>query len=71
MKELMITYMLIYFIGVGVILYINISGLAIDKTSLSQCCGSSYRYMAKDTKQRPYCLTCKKWCEVIETKEAR
>tara|TARA_R100000781_G_C3976887_1_gene92124 strand:+ start:236 stop:445 length:210 start_codon:yes stop_codon:yes gene_type:complete len=36
---------------------------------VSKCCKSEYRTLVRSQKQQgqePYCLTCKKWCELIE-----
>ncbi len=41
---------------------------------VSECCNSDYRILTRSQKQEgqePYCLDCKKWCELIEVKETK
>jgi len=55
--------------------YFIICALAIyylpksSKVLVSDCCKSEYRSLQRSQKrvgQEPYCLECKKWCELIE-----
>ena len=41
---------------------------------VSVCCEADYKSLTRSQKQEgqePYCLECKKWCELIEVKETK
>ena len=41
---------------------------------VSSCCNSEYRTLTRSQNQEgaePYCLTCKKWCELIDIRETK
>ena len=60
-----------------VIGYILLSTLAVyffAKPSfklVSDCCKNEYKELPRRDGYEPYCLECKKWCELIEVKETQ
>ena len=60
-----------------VIGYILLSTLAVyffAKPSfklVSTCCESEYKELPRQDGYEPYCLGCKKWCELIEIRETK
>ena len=60
-----------FVVAVMAIMYLGQSEYKV----VSMCCESDYRNVIKSKgekiHEKPYCLSCKKWCELIEVKETQ
>ena len=64
---IIISYFIVAFMAIK---YLGTS----DYKLVSMCCKADYRSLTRSQNQEgrePYCLECKKWCELIEIRETQ